>query len=128
MVVLPLFKILKIAIIRVLVAQVKLVGEYFLWTKTLLNMKHGRHGSSGFEKLPTEIFEGKILNDTTFHITKYYLPNGENSSAEDMLFHFRQFNLKPDSTAANKWIDLMFSLYFKIVLLPFCWFGTKRDK
>ena len=62
-------------------------------------------GSPGFEKLPTEIFEGKILNDTTFHITKYYLSNGENSSAKNMLFHFKQFSPKPDSTAANKWIN-----------------------
>lgn len=44
------------------------------------------------------IREGKILNDTTFHITVSYRPNGSERSEEDEVYHFKQFSPKPDST------------------------------
>ena len=46
--------------------------------------------------------EGKILNDTTFIITESYRlrKNGvkKKISKENMVFHFKQFSHKPDST------------------------------
>lgn len=42
--------------------------------------------------------EGKILNDTTFHITKSYRSNGTELSDENETYHFRKFSPKPDST------------------------------
>ncbi len=44
---------------------------------------------------------GKILNDTTFHITETYrLLNGEKTQyrLKDEIYHFKQFSPKPDST------------------------------
>jgi hypothetical protein len=55
-------------------------------------------GSPGFEILPTEISEGKILNDTTFHITVSYRSNTTEKRERDDIYHFRQFYPKPDST------------------------------
>jgi hypothetical protein len=46
--------------------------------------------------LPTLLQKGKIVNDTTF-----YLEQGE----QQLYHHFRHFYPKPDSTAANKWIN-----------------------
>jgi len=55
-------------------------------------------GSPGFETLPTEISEGKILNDTTFHITQSYRQDGSKRRERNDIYHFRQFYPKPDST------------------------------
>ncbi len=44
------------------------------------------------------IREGKILNDTTFHITASYRPDGSKRSEEDEVYHFKPFSPKPDST------------------------------
>ena len=46
------------------------------------------------------VMEGVILNDTTFHITKYIFDNKE--SEFDEVYHFREFYPKPDSI--NKYI------------------------
>jgi len=46
----------------------------------------------------TYIREGKILNDTTFHITVSYRSNGSERRDIDEFYHFRQFSPKPDST------------------------------
>jgi hypothetical protein len=61
-------------------------------------------GSPGFEILPTEISEGKILNDTIFHIILSYRQDGSERKMVDKMYHFRQFSPKPDSTIANQWI------------------------
>ena len=42
--------------------------------------------------------EGRILNDTTFHITKSYRSDGSEERDKDELYHFRPFSPKPDST------------------------------
>jgi len=60
------------------------------------------YGARFLEPYITYIYEGKILNDTTFHIKERYRPNGKERSTEDLLFHFKQFSPKPDST--NKFI------------------------
>ena len=44
------------------------------------------------------IREGKILNDTTFHITASYRPDGSERREKDEIYHFKQFSPKPDST------------------------------
>ena len=62
------------------------------------------NGSPGFETLPTIISEGKILNDTTFHITLSYHQDGSDRRERNDIYHFRQFISKPDSTVAYKWI------------------------
>ena len=51
------------------------------------------------------IWEGPILNDTTFHIIRYYrYDNGVKKEIEtDKLFHFKKFSPKPDST--NNFIE-----------------------
>jgi hypothetical protein len=43
-----------------------------------------------------KVFEGVILNDTTFLLTKYSSENYE--SEEEYIYHFREFYPKPDST------------------------------
>jgi hypothetical protein len=48
--------------------------------------------------LPVYIKEGSILNDTTFHITTGYSPNGSNRRELNEIYHFKQFDNKPDST------------------------------
>ena len=55
-------------------------------------------GARALEPYITRIYAGNILNDTTFHITESYRPNGKERSTEDLMFHFRQFSPKPDST------------------------------
>jgi hypothetical protein len=55
-------------------------------------------GARALEPYHTRVYKGKILNDTTFHITESYRPNGKEKSEEDLIFHFRQFSPKPDST------------------------------
>ena len=47
---------------------------------------------------PAYVREGKILNDTTFHITTSYRSNGSERHEKDEVYHFRQFYPKPDST------------------------------
>lgn len=42
--------------------------------------------------------EGTILNDTTFHITVSYRPDGSRRREKDEVYHFKQFSPKPDST------------------------------
>lgn len=44
------------------------------------------------------IREGKILNDTTYHITVSYRSNGSERRVKDEIYHFKQFSPKPDST------------------------------
>ena len=55
-------------------------------------------GARALEPYRTRIYAGKILNDTTFHITESYRPNGKERSIKDEIYHFRQFSPKPDST------------------------------
>ena len=47
---------------------------------------------------PVLRFSGRILNDTTFIITKCENPHSGDVCQEQDLFHFRQFSPKPDST------------------------------
>lgn len=54
--------------------------------------------SSAFEPTPTYIREGKILNDTTFHITKTYRGNGTELKEADEIYNFKKYSPKPDST------------------------------
>ncbi|MDO9154524.1 MAG: hypothetical protein Q7U47_12625 [Paludibacter sp.] len=42
--------------------------------------------------------EGKIVNETTFHITAFYRPDGSERIEQDETYHFKQFSPKPDST------------------------------
>ena len=44
------------------------------------------------------IREGKILSDTSFHITVSYRSDGSERRGEDETYHFKQFSPKPDST------------------------------
>lgn len=44
------------------------------------------------------IREGEILNDTTFHITVSYRPDGSERREKDEVYHFKKFSPKPDST------------------------------
>ena len=46
----------------------------------------------------TYVREGKILNDTTFHITTIYRSDGTERREENEIYHFRKFSPKPDST------------------------------
>jgi hypothetical protein len=48
--------------------------------------------------LPIYIREGSILNDTTFHITFGYSSDGSNKREMNEIYHFKQFDNKPDST------------------------------
>lgn len=52
---------------------------------------------------PVFIKEGKILNDSTFHITVSYRTDGSDRIEEDELYHFKPFSVKPDSI--SKWIE-----------------------
>jgi len=47
---------------------------------------------------PTIIFEGEILNDTTFVITKSHNPETDYYHSGYAVYHFRQLDFKPDST------------------------------
>ena len=44
------------------------------------------------------IWEGTILNDSTFHITSSHRSNGSDRTERNEMYHFRQFSPKPDST------------------------------
>jgi hypothetical protein len=44
------------------------------------------------------ISSGTILNDTTFHINRFYHSDGSVSDEVNETYHFRQFTPKPDST------------------------------
>ena len=48
------------------------------------------------------INSGKILNDTTFHLTESMRSNGRDVLSIDETYHFKKFDGKPDST--NKFI------------------------
>ena len=52
--------------------------------------------------LPSYINSGKIINDTTFVITKSMRSNGSNVQDEYDVYHFKKLSPKPDST--NKFI------------------------
>lgn len=41
---------------------------------------------------------GKILNDSTIHITYHMRSNGEEGRSVDWTYHFKAFGIKPDST------------------------------
>jgi hypothetical protein len=56
------------------------------------------HGARFLEPYITYIYAGKIINDTTFHITESYRPNGSERCTIDEMWHFKQFSTKPDST------------------------------
>jgi hypothetical protein len=56
------------------------------------------HGARFLEPYITYIYAGKILNDTTFHITESYRPNSSEKNTLDYTYHFKQFYPKPDST------------------------------
>ena len=47
---------------------------------------------------PVLRFSGRILNDTTFIITRCENPHSGDVCQEQDLYHFRQFSPKPDST------------------------------
>lgn len=47
---------------------------------------------------PVLRFSGRILNDTTFIITKCENPHSGETCQKNDLYHFRQFSPKPDST------------------------------
>ncbi len=53
--------------------------------------------------LPAYIKEGKIVNDTTFHITQSYKPNGSKEKERNEWYYFKKFSSKPDST--NPYIE-----------------------
>ena len=64
------------------------------------NIKFERWASGG-GPFNAYMSEGKILNDTTFHITESYrLLNGEKTEFKirNEIYHFKQFSPKPDST------------------------------
>ena len=48
------------------------------------------------------IHQGKILNDTTFHISSMSRLDGSDKREVDRTYHFKQFSPKPNST--NKYI------------------------
>ncbi len=52
-------------------------------------------------------FKGRILNDTTFHITEQRISSGEDSNFSgttiDELYHFVRYSPKPDSV--NRFLD-----------------------
>lgn len=48
------------------------------------------------------IFEGEIINDTSFTFNKSSRSNGKEKSNENRVFHYKLFKAKPDST--NKYI------------------------
>lgn len=53
--------------------------------------------STGFS-LPVTRCKGYIENDTTFHITETFQSDTRKYYQGDWVYHFKQFNLKPDST------------------------------
>ena len=55
--------------------------------------------------LPVGRTIGIIENDTTILITKHINVKERKEFPQDYRCHFRQFSPKPDSTAANKWIE-----------------------
>lgn len=67
----------------------KITGDKILFEKWYPN-------SPGQPKV--YIREGKILNDTTFHITVSYRPDGSERSEKDEIYHFKPFSPRPDST------------------------------
>lgn len=42
--------------------------------------------------------EGELLNDTTFHISRFYRCDGSQDTRIDDTWHFKKFGPKPDST------------------------------
>lgn len=65
------------------------------------NIKFERWYPSSGGPLKAYVRSGRILNDTTFHITESYrMQNGQKTEIRerDEIYHFRQFSPKPDST------------------------------
>ena len=56
------------------------------------------HGARFREPYITYIYEGKILNDTTFRVTESYRPSGSERNVLDRVLHFKKISPKPDST------------------------------
>ena len=56
------------------------------------------YGARYLEPHQTYIYSGRVLNDTTFHITESYRPDGSEKNTLDFIYHFKQFYPKPDST------------------------------
>jgi hypothetical protein len=48
--------------------------------------------------LPTIKCKGKIINDSTFHITESYFSDIKKTYYRNEMYHFKQFDNKPDST------------------------------
>lgn len=81
-------------------------SEYFKTVKTLWGTFIIEDDNIFFEKWyphgPNQAYvrAGKILNDTTFHITESYrMVDGvkTNIKQRDEMYYFREFDLKPDS-------------------------------
>ena len=75
--------------------------DWFRWGLFVINnqtIKFERYYPSDDITRWTYIREGKILNDTTFHITVSYRSDGKERRNMDEIYHFRQFYPKPDST------------------------------
>ncbi len=65
------------------------------------NIQFERWYPSSGGPLEAYVRAGKILNDSTFHITETYrLLNGEKTEyrLKNEIYHFKQFSPKPDST------------------------------
>lgn len=69
----------------------------FIVEKDIIKYEMWR-GARALEPCPVIMHEGKILNDTSFHITSSYRSNGSERYTENNIYHFRQFSPKPDST------------------------------
>jgi hypothetical protein len=67
------------------------------------NIKFEEWYPSSGGPMPTYIRAGEIINDTTFHITVSYKPDGSERREKDERYHFKEFSPKPDST--NPYID-----------------------
>ena len=63
------------------------------------NIKYEKwYGARFLESYITYIYAGKILNDTTFHITESYYSGTKETKQINEVWHFKQSANKPDST------------------------------
>jgi len=63
----------------------------------IIKLEHWRFAQCGY---PTILWTGEILNDTTFVLKKREIRNNNGVTETDIneVFHFRHFDIKPDST------------------------------
>jgi hypothetical protein len=76
-------------------------GDKTRWGVFLIegkNIQFERWDASTGGRLPTIKCSGYIVNDTTFHITRTYSSETEKEYFVDWIYHFKQFDNKPDST------------------------------